>query len=443
MTAIEYPESSGTARAAAPSRRSAGAAVAIVFLACALLPIQATIGPLYVPPYRLMLLLTTLPCLALLLSGTRGRVRLADAAMLAYALWAVLSLTVAHGPGQAVESGGIYFVEAFGAYALARCCIRSAEDFRRVYRVYLLLVVLCVPVGLYESLTSHFLVSQLFGMVFPVHRPPLMEPRMGLFRAAGTFQHPILFGVFCAGIVGIGAAVIGRRRGWLAIGVGPAGSFFSLSAGPLVAIFCQFATIAWNRLTKSIPARWWILLGIVFAMYVTVDVLSNRSPVEVFISYLTFNSGSAYNRVLIWQFGTAEVARHPLFGIGMNEWENPWWMSQSMDNFWLYTAVHYGLPALALLALAILAMVAALTRLTGIDEELVRYRLGWMTTLCGLAIAGATVHFWQNVFCIFMFILGSAAWMLDHRPAQTPAAGAEPSVPRPPRVLPPKPRARV
>jgi O-antigen ligase len=172
----------------------------------------------------------------------------------------------------------------------------------------------------------------------------------------------------------------------------------------------------------------------VLSAYVIVDILSNRSPFEVFISYLTFNTASAYNRVLIWQFGTAEIFRHPFFGIGMNEWTNPWWMSQSMDNFWLYTAVRHGLPALLLLAAAILSIFAALAGLKRLDPVIHRYRLGWMISLCGLVVAGATVHYWHNMFCIFMFILGSGVWMLDHRPRSTAAA-----VQRTPRATPPRP----
>jgi hypothetical protein len=88
--------------------------------------------------------------------------------------------------------------------------------------------------------------------------------------------------------------------------------------------------------------------------YVGIDLFSTKTPFHVFVNYFTFSKQSAYNRILIFEYGTAEVARHPVFGIGLGDWERPVWMSDSMDNFWLVTAVRYGVPALFLLLLGLL-----------------------------------------------------------------------------------------
>jgi hypothetical protein len=66
-----------------------------------------------------------------------------------------------------------------------------------------------------------------------------------------------------------------------------------------------------------------------------VDLLSNRTPFHVFVTYLTFSVETGYARIMIWNWGIAEVMRHPVFGIGLAEWERPLWKSGSMDNFWL------------------------------------------------------------------------------------------------------------
>ena len=49
-----------------------------------------------------------------------------------------------------------------------------------------------------------------------------------------------------------------------------------------------------------------------------------------------------------------EVGRHPVFGIGLNDWTRPWWRAKmaSFDNFWLLQAMRFGLPTLIFLALA-------------------------------------------------------------------------------------------
>ena len=104
-------------------------------------------------------------------------------------------------------------------------------------------------------------------------------------------------------------------------------TFLSLSTGALVSIAVQVAFMVWDRVTRRIRRRWTILAGLAVAAFVTVSLFSNRTPFHVFVTYLTFDVHSSYNRILIWDYGTAEVWRHPLFGIGFNEWERPSWMS--------------------------------------------------------------------------------------------------------------------
>jgi O-antigen ligase len=144
------------------------------------------------------------------------------------------------------------------------------------------------------------------------------------------------------------------------------------------------------------------------------SLLSNRSPILVFISYASFSSVSSYNRVLIWEYGTAEVARHPLLGIGLGEWVRAPWMSNSMDNFWLIIAVRYGLPALAFLAIAILMIAFKSAAKKNATEEWEASRMAWIITIAGTAIAACTVHLWNNTFGLFMFVIGAGAWLIDH-----------------------------
>ena len=51
------------------------------------------------------------------------------------------------------------------------------------------------------------------------------------------------------------------------------------------------------------------------------------------MTYFTFSTTSAYNRIIIFEYGSAEVMRNPIFGIGLGDWIRPVWMSDSMDNF--------------------------------------------------------------------------------------------------------------
>ena len=102
-----------------------------------------------------------------------------------------------------------------------------------------------------------------------------------------------------------------------------------------------------------------------------------------------------------------------MFGIGLGEWVRPTWKSASMDNFWLTETVRYGLPAFILLTGAISWVAFKLSHLRAGVSQIHRCRAAWLTTIAGLAIAGGTVHFWNAVFCLLMFFIGSGVWMLD------------------------------
>jgi hypothetical protein len=203
-------------------------------------------------------------------------------------------------------------------------------------------------------------------------------------------------------------------RGWFFIGCIIIASFVSLSAGAWMMLGVQIALAGWDGMTKGMPGRWGVLLGAVVMVLVVVSMLSNRSPVQVFIGYASFSSASSYNRILIWQYGTAEVGRHPLFGIGLGEWVRAPWMSTSMDNFWLVNAVRYGLPALIFLVLGIMLILfkSAAQKNAGVAWE--SCRMAWITTVAGASIAACTVHLWNNTFGFFMFIVGAGAWLIEN-----------------------------
>src|SRR5690606_32529254 len=111
------------------------------------------------------------------------------------------------------------------------------------------------------------------------------------------------------------------------------------------ALITQFMLLVWDRKTRHIQSRWKIFCAIGLAMYVCVDLISNRSAMKVFLSYLTFSPGTAYNRIIIFEWGIQDVWRNPMLGIGFNVWTRPEWMhSTSMDNFWLVQAVTFGIP---------------------------------------------------------------------------------------------------
>jgi hypothetical protein len=392
-------------------------AITAIFYVALILPpeFSVTIGGLRLTLYRVLLLIVTIPLLVRLIQNTRQPLHTADYLVMAHAAWVVLALTVYGGIATGLESGGIYVVESLGAYLIGRIAVTSADEHRALLRFMVGVLAVMFLFTLPESLSGNHLIRELARAVAGGPGLPVIEPRLGLDRAFGSFDHPILYGVFAASTFAATWYVLAREqlhsKSIALMGIVGGSAFLSLSAGPFVGLACQIALIAWDRVTKGINLRWWALMSVFMLMWFAVSLGSNRSPIKVFISYLTFSPQSAYNRILIWEYGSAEVGRHPLFGIGFGDWIRAPWMSDSMDNFWLLTAVRYGLPALIFLVAAIATLAIRQTRVNGHSTDLNRHRMAWLAIIVGLSISGVTVHFWNSLFAYFFFLIGTGAWM--------------------------------
>jgi hypothetical protein len=386
-----------------------------MFYIALIIPLEfsMTIAGLRLSPYRVFVLVMFFPMLLRLLRETR--VLPADYLVAAHALWAALALGLYGGLSVGLESGGIYIVESFGAYLVGRLAINSPESSRAMLRFMVVVLVLMAAFALPESITGYHFLRELSRALVGGAALPFIDPRLGLHRAFGSFDHPILYGVFAASTFAAAYYVLCKERlrfrSLAILGVIAGSTFVSLSAGPFVAIAFQCLVLGWDRITKGIQMRWTVLVGGIGLMWLAVSLASNRGFVKVFISYFTFSPQSAYNRTLIWDYGTAEVARHPVFGIGLGDWIRAPWMSDSMDNFWLLTAVRYGLPALLFLISAIVLIAVRQARNVGRDRELNLYRMGWLATIIGLSVSGFTVHFWNAMFAYFFFLIGTGVWM--------------------------------
>jgi len=400
------------------ARRLATPTLAAILYVTLVFPpeISVTVGGLRLTLYRVLLLAVTIPMLLRLIQSTKQRIHAVDYLIMAHAAWVVLALTVYGGIGQGIESGGIYVVESLGAYLVGRMTITNADQHKALLRFMVTLLGIMFLFTVPESLTGTHFIRETARAVAGGPGLPIIDQRLGLDRAFGSFDHPILYGVFAASTFAATYYILGeaklKTKTISLMSVVGGSAFLSLSAGPFVGLFCQIGLLGWDRVTRGIQMRWWALVSIFALMMFAVSMGSNRSPVHVFISYLTFSAASSYNRILIWEYGSAEVGRNPLFGIGFGDWIRAPWMSDSMDNFWLLTAVRYGLPALIFLVAAIITLALRQYRAIGRNQYLNRYRMAWLAIMTGLAVSGVTVHFWNAMFVYFFFLIGTGAWMI-------------------------------
>jgi len=179
--------------------------------------------------------------------------------------------------------------------------------------------------------------------------------------------------------------------------------------------------LSWNS-WLAIKNRWKILIGLLVVIVLSIEVVANRSVPATVSAYLSFDDQSYWFRTLIWDYGSASALNHPLFGVGLNDWERPQWMPRSIDNFWLFLAIRYGLPASFLMLLALLSITLAVGFKKGLDDKITAYRTAFLITMTAFFLVSWTVHFWDAAYVLFLFLMGSGVWILDVETKETAAS---------------------
>ncbi|WP_140418402.1 O-antigen ligase family protein [Sphingomonas mucosissima] len=419
-------ERSAPASAPAPQLAGRTKVAILLFVSTLFVPSIFFVGPVVLTPTLLYLALGFIPSLALWIAGRAGARTATDTLVLAFAGWAFLTRLILLDVGEALEPAGVILLQTAGAYFAGRVLVQNAAATRLVFGTAVIGVALMLPFLLWESLTgtkSLLNAAAVFGKTLV---PTQMDPRWGFQRSQGVFEHPILLGMFVATLL---SPVIfmfdgteGRWKRWLAAPLVVLAAMTSLSTGALLSMNIQFGLTLWNAALRSVEKRWTILIWLVVILYVTADLLSNRTPFHLFVDYATFSAQSSYNRILIWQFGSAAVMDAPLFGHGTDDWERPAFMHASMDNFWLVIAYRYGLPGFLFLAAAFFLTIWRITRYKHDDQQGRDMRLAVIFSLVATMIAAVSVHLWNNSYIWLMFMLGAVAWMArtDDGEAKTP-----------------------
>ncbi|WP_284176668.1 O-antigen ligase family protein [Frigidibacter sp. SD6-1] len=394
-----------------------------LYLICVITPVAFNIGSVAMTPLRLLLLIMVLPLSARLFSGEFGRVLAVDILFFVHILWATIAIAV-NNPNRVVENVGSAAVEFLGGYLVARAYIRTPDQFEKLIKALVLLIIVLLPFGLPELKTGKPVIPTLIealpgiGSVEDIDNPK----RMGLERVQNVFAHPIHYGLFCS--VAFTLLLLGfhGRLSLFKRAIGCAiifaGVFISLSSGALLAVLLQVGLLTWALALWRVPRKWLILLGLMALGYVTIDLLSNRTPMKVIMSYATFSAQTAYYRAEINSWGMYNVQQNPIFGLGLRNWIRPGYMQRgSVDNFWLVMAMRYGIPGFLILAIGYFhgLFKVGLANLDFSDRAL-RLRLAWMITFCGLSFTLTTVHVWTAMYSFVFFIFGAGMCMIGWRP---------------------------
>ncbi len=404
-----------------------------LYLAAVLMPVLFNVGSLVITPIRLMLLFYVPVLTAQLFAGRFGKILAVDIFFFLYLAWATIAIAV-NNPSNVVESIGSTTVEFLGGYLIARAYIRTPETYESLIKTLMVITILLLPFTIPELLTGKAVIPNLIESIPGLRsvNDAANPKRMGLERVQNVFAHPIHYGLYSS--IPFVCVLYGMKDrkslAWRLVGAAAISFavFASLSSGAVLALVLQTGLLAWALIFNKLNYKWLLLFGLFVLAYIAIDLLSNRTPVRVFMTYATFSAQTAFYRSAINAWGWFNVGQNPIFGLGLRDWIRPDYMLRgSVDNFWLVNAMRYGIPGLVLLSIGCLAgIVQVAIRDTSASAYVTRLRVTWVITYCGIAFTLATVHVWTNVFSFVFFFFGAGMWIASYKAEPAESVNSEP-----------------
>lgn len=404
-------------------------------------------GSLRLPPHRIALLIL-LPLALLKLAQQRNmRMRSFDVAFIAFNVWTIWTYIHHLGDNDGLVYGGSLALEGLGGYLIARAWVRDYDTFQIALKALAIAVGAAALIALPETLLGQNFTHDFLRSVTGYVHPTAIERRLGLTRAYGTFDHPIHYGTFCAALLAMfwfAAKNNMERRKRAAFLAGA--TFLGLSSAPILCMLLQVAMLVWERLTRGMSSRTTIALLAMTGAYLGASLVMERSPINLIATGMTLDSWTGFYRLQIWEHGLQNVYASPWMGIGLGEWQRPWWMvSPTVDAFWLVIAMRQGVPAVTVLLIAVgLIMRAVVVRgVRSKDISVRRLSRGWLMSLIALSLVGTTVHFWNVLYTFFFFVVGMGGWIADPKRVSKKAATQTATQRVQPTKQPPRQRGRA
>lgn len=373
------------------------------------------LGGLRLPAARLLLLLTAPYVLIQLvqkIGDGRYRFVLSDVLVLLTGSWMIFGSAIVIGLGDALNHAGPEMLEFCFGYLAARTLL--SESGQAVALINLLCVATAVVglIAVLDPLTDRFFVhdlaSSVFGGTEVVPRP---DYRLGMRRACGSLEHPILLGTAC--MIGLLCARALPLRGRLFIFGGcTVGLIVSVSAAPLQATFLGFGLLTYGRLFARLRWRWHLLNALVIGL-VILSFVGAGSPLGFVNQHLIFDPASGYSREFEWQTVGHYVLSSPWLGIGFG-WDTIAAQTDafaSIDSLWLGKALIYGIPCSVLIALSLLGSTWLPTTGPTVDLDPLDARLGTILSIimCLFMFLGFTVYFWGSMWILCAALAGIRA----------------------------------
>lgn len=350
------------------------------------------------------------------------RLRIWGAAIAITVFWMVFAFMAFYGPWVGFMRGVPLAIDVAIPYIIGRTSIRSLTDLRKFLLFVTPALALVGLVILIESASSQPLARPAAEAVFgPLPRYAdgeavglrgsiEYERRLGLIRAAGPFNHPILAGLFMLSFLPL--FLQSGNRGWPVI-VGIIASFtgvLSLSSAALLVLLIGLPMVIADRIQRRTTfLSWRIMISFLMIVLLAMHFGTANGLVNV-IGKFTLDPQTARFRELIWEYGTRSVVNHPWIGIGFQGYERPSWMISSVDNHWLAIAIRFGIIPSFFTFSAVILIIMALGRNAGsVPEVDRRFFVGIAIAVFSVTLMGFSVGFFGGFQTWYYAMLGCCA----------------------------------
>ena len=331
------------------------------------------------------------------------------------------------------------------AYLVARVAADNLLSYHFFLRTALMIAAISGVFGAIEMFSGYSLIRGAFAPFFPqVPYVYLVNQRLSLYRATGTFPADILFGLYCMlsfGLaINVGFAKLAMRREsyWTCMVLALVGVFSSLSSGPWLALTLVLCMMVYDRLFRSERNRWWFLVLGSLAAWLTLGMLSNRGPLKLLVDYLTLNPDSGYIRMAMLECMWDLVPNYWSLGWGWgNDWPRSveWYKWNSIDCFYAVLFVRSGVFAVFTFLSFMAYSWYRACKTAGRSPTMSREIKGWIMTTVAFCFAVMTVDVFGNFVVPVYAILGAGQVLMTPSANHRTRTFTHPTGPRSSRPL--------
>jgi O-antigen ligase len=309
-----------------------------------------------------------------------------------------------------LSSAGATSLELLAGYAAARAFVASESALDAFIGILKVIVIVAVLLGLADLISSRWVSHEIAGAIFGV--APLSPIfRNDVIRATSTFDHPILFGAFCAfasAIFLFWETSVSRKVFYSTLCL--FGCFLSQSSASLMCFVLIHGAYVYEQVLGKVRGRWALFWMAIAGLLAVVIAVSNH-PLGWVISHLTFDPESGYYRILIWEAALDRIAQSPYLGFTIDSFDDQI-LDATIDSVWLVDALRFGVPAIILLVMVNLAAglpVPSRDARNASKDTVKRMHLAFTIVLLMFIFSGLTVHFWNYIWIFWGVMIGITA----------------------------------